>query len=244
MKKLIFMLLVIFGCVSASAQKDEKKTEANMIKLNLTSLPLKNFALQYERAVAKKITVAANVRFMPKGKLPFSKQIIKAVDDPETERQINNTRIGNFAVMPEVRFYVGKKGAFHGFYIAPYADIASYSTDIEFQYDDNGTPSYIPLSGKVSTLTGGVLFGAQWALGSKIYLDWWILGPNYGRSNGNISGKKTLSLSEQQDVRDALDGLDIPLTDYTYKVDGNGADIQFKGPWAGVRSAICIGFNF
>ena len=234
------MILVSFGCLSASAQKED----ANMIKLNLTSLPLKNFALQYERAVAKKITVAANVRFMPKGKLPFSKQIIKAVDDPETERQINNTRIGNFAVMPEVRFYLGKKGAFHGFYIAPYAAIASYSTDIEFQYDDNGTTSYIPLSGKVSTLTGGVLFGAQWALGSKIYLDWWILGPNYGRSNGNISGKKTLSLSEQQDIRDAIDDLDIPLTDYTYTVDGNGADIKFKGPWGGIRSAICIGFNF
>ena len=67
------------------------------------------------------------------------------------------------------------------------------------------------------------MLGAQWQLSKALYLDWWILGPNYGNSNGDIAGTKTLSPTEQQSLRDELSMLDIPLTKYTYTVDGNGA---------------------
>ncbi|HMK04917.1 MAG TPA: hypothetical protein VK489_12025, partial [Ferruginibacter sp.] len=86
--------------------------------------------------------------------------------------------------------------------------------------------------------------GAQFKLSKAVYLDWWILGPNYGSSKGNLTGKKTMDAADQQDLRDELRDLDIPLTEYTYKVDGNGARIDFKGPWAGIRSGICIGIRF
>ena len=88
------------------------------------------------------------------------------------------------------------------------------------------------------------MIGVQKNLGKNIYLDLWIIGPNYGTSKGDINGKKTLNATEQQSLRDELASLDIPLTKFTYVVDGNGATVNFKGPWAGVRSGICIGFNF
>ena len=50
--------------------------QKNIVKINLFALALKNISVQYERAVSKKIAVAATVRFMPKGSLPF-KSIIK-----------------------------------------------------------------------------------------------------------------------------------------------------------------------
>lgn len=165
MKKTILLVLFSALCISSFAQNEDETSAKNMVKLNIRSLPLKNFAVQYERAVAKRVTVAANVGFMPKGGLPFRSAIINAVDDPETERQIRNTKIGNFAVMPEVRFYMGRRCAFHGFYLAPFANISSFNTNIQFEYDDNGTTEFIPMSGKVNGFTGGLML-AQFHLGS------------------------------------------------------------------------------
>ncbi len=233
----------------AQDETDNDKTDAtarknNIIKLNLPALAFKTVSLQYERAVAKKITVAGTFRYMPDGSIPFKNAVIKLVDDPEVERQLNSLKIGNTAFMPEVRFYVGKKGAFNGFYLAPFASIARYSAKVDFEFDDNGSTEIIPLSGDINTFSGGLMLGAQWKLGKAVYLDWWVLGPNYGKSNGEIIGKRSLSPSEQQSLRDELEGLDIPLTEYTYDVNANGATVKFNGPWAGVRSGICIGINF
>ncbi len=245
------MLLAFTVCSFAvSAQeiidvKDESTVEGkNMLKLNLPALALKNITAQYERQIGKKITVAGTFRMMPKGTIPFKSTIVELADDEELERQLNNLKIGNTAFMPEVRFYVGNKGAFRGFYLAPFASIAKYDANLLLEYDDNGATKTIPLAGSVNTLTGGLMMGAQWRLSKVVYLDWWIFGPNYGRSNGDISGQKTLTASEQQSLREELDELDVPLTDFTYDVNGNGASVRFKGPWAGVRGGLCIAFRF
>ncbi|MBC7868267.1 MAG: DUF3575 domain-containing protein [Gloeobacteraceae cyanobacterium ES-bin-316] len=251
MKKVILILFLTTCSTALLAQEtkdndvdDGTAAKKNIVKLNLPALAFKNITVQYERAIAKKITVAGTFRFMPKGTIPFKNSIVKLADDNEIERQLNNLQIGNTAFMPEIRFYVGKKGAFHGFYLAPYANIARYSASLLLEYDDNGATKTIPMAGSVNSFTGGLMLGAQWKLSKALYLDWWILGPNYGRSNGDINGQKTLTASEQQSLRDELADLDVPLTDFTYDVNGNGATINFKGPWAGVRSGICIGINF
>ena len=251
MKKILLLVFATMFATSIWAQQESDKEDKeisimkkNIIKINLPALAFKNITVQYERALSRKTTVAGTFRFMPKGSIPFKSNIIKLADDPELERQLNNVEIGNMAFMPEIRFYLGKKGAFHGFYLAPFASIARYSTNLLFEYDDNGVTKNIPLNGNVNSFTGGLMLGAQWQLSKALYLDWWILGPNYGNSKGDIAGTKTLSPAEQQSLRDELSMLDIPLTKYTYTVDGNGATVNFKGPWAGVRSGICIGINF
>ncbi len=247
MKKLILLLFVLNFSFSVYAQDDNDEAniaKKNIIKLNLPALAFKNISVQYERAVAKKVSVAATMRYMPDGSIPFKSSIIKLADDPETERQLNNLKVGNFAVMPELRYYLSRKGAFHGFYVGPFASIARYNASLVFEYDDGAITKTIPMNGSVNTFTGGLMLGAQWKLGKNIFLDWWILGANYGTSKGDIAGKKTLTPTEQQSLRNELANLDIPLTKFTYVVDGNGATVNFKGPWAGVRSGICIGFNF
>ncbi|MEO7043828.1 MAG: DUF3575 domain-containing protein [Ferruginibacter sp.] len=250
MRKLILLACVCLIWQLSFSQDGNKEKEViskenkNIIKLNLLALPLKNITLQYERQVARKITLAGNFRFMPKGSVPFKTLIKNAVDDPESEKQIDGISVGNFAFMPEVRFYVGRKGAFHGFYIAPFGSVANYNASLPYNYDDNGTTKTIPLSGSVTTITGGIMFGSQWSLSKKVYLDLWILGPNYGASNGKLTGQKTLTPDEQQSLKDDLQNLDVPLTKTTYMVDGNGATLNFKGPWAGVRSGLCIGIRF
>jgi hypothetical protein len=249
MKKLMLFAFTVCS-LAVSAQeiidvKDETTVEGkNMLKLNLPALALKNITVQYERQVGKKITVAGTFRMMPKGIIPLKKTFVDLADDEETERQLNNLKIANTAFMPEVRLYVGNKGAFRGFYLAPFASIAKYDANLLLEYDDNGVTKTIPLAGSVNTLTGGLMMGAQWKLSKVVYLDWWILGPNYGRSNGDVSGQSSLTSSEQQSLRDELDDLDVPLTDFTYDVNANGAAVKFKGPWAGVRAGLCIAFRF
>ncbi len=231
-------------CLFAFSQEEENGADTkNILKVNLPALAFKNISLQYERAVGKRTSLAATVRYMPQGKLPFKSTISNWSDDAELDRQLSNTEVGNIAIMPEFRFYLGKKGALRGFYIGPFASFARYNADLLYEYDD-GVTKTIPLSGNVNTITGGLMFGAQWKLSKAISLDWWILGPNYGSSKGDLSGKQTLSPSEQQSLRDELEDLDIPLTKFTYDVNASGATIDFKGPWAGVRAGICIGFNF
>lgn len=246
MKHAIFYFLLM--CCSFFASAQDSNTVANpgknIIKLNLPALALKNISVQYERAIARKITLAATVRFMPDGSIPFKSAVVNLVDDIDFERQINNFSIGNVAVIPEVRFYLGKKGAFRGFYVAPFASIARYNTKLLLEFDAAGATKNIPLDGSINTITGGLMFGAQWKLSKRLYLDWWILGPNYGSSKGDITGKKSLTALEQQAVRDELAGLEVPLTEFTYVVDANGATINFNGPWGGVRSGICLGIRF
>jgi len=257
MKKINLLFLLVWISFAVSAQQvitvndqmveEEKKTKGpgkNIIKINLAAIAFKNYTVQYERKIARKMTLAASFRYMPTGSIPFKNIINQYNDDPELERQLDNLQIGNRSFMPEWRFYVGKKGAFRGFYFAPYASIARYETSLLFEYEDRGVTETIPMSGTVNTLSGGLLLGAQWKLSKAVYLDWWIIGPSYGKADGTISGQKTLSPEDQQAIRGELDGLDFPLTDFTYDVNNNGASVFFKGPWAGVRGGLCIGIRF
>ena len=251
MKKKLCLLLVITLCSAnlfaqnGENEKDETPVAKNMIKINLPALVLKNISIQYERAVARKVTVAGTFRFMPKGSIPLETTFKNLADDPETEKQIDGLKVGNIAFMPEVRYYVGKKGAFRGFYVGLFASIANYTASVPINYEDNlNNTETIPMSGNVTTITGGLMLGAQFKLSNKIYLDWWIMGPNYGSSSGKLTGSKVMDAMEQQDLRDELADLDIPLTKFTYEVNGTGATMNFKGPWAGIRAGICIGIRF
>src|SRR3546814_10756215 len=71
----------------------------------------------------------------------------------------------------------------------------------------------VPLDGKLSTITGGLLFGAQWQLSERLYLDWWILGPSYGSANGQLTATTSLDGDEQQELREELTDLDIPMVE-------------------------------
>ena len=248
MKKITLLLFAVLVCTFAFAQEEKKEQEIvpakNMIKINLPALVLKNITFQYERAVARKVTVAGTFRYMPKSSVPLKSTFIELADDAEFERQIDGLKVGNVAFMPEVRFYLSKKGAFRGFYLGLFGNISKFTAEVPIEYDDAGTTEIIPMSGNLNGLTGGLMIGTQFKLSKKLNLDWWILGPNYGTSKGKLTGQKTMDAIEQQALRDELAGLDIPLTEFTYDVNGNGATINFDGPWGGVRAGICLGFKF
>ena len=250
--KLLFISVLAVGYGTATAQTDSVKVTGmgkNLIKVSLTSLALNTYSFSYERQIGRKISIGLGYRVMPEGSLPFKSNLESVIDDPETFKHIDNFKTGNTAITPEIKFYFGK-GVFRGFYISPFARFAKYTAKLssfEYEYDhpmDGPTTATIPLNGELKTTTGGLLFGAQWKLSKLIYLDWSILGPQYGTSKGFLKGSKALSQEEQDALREELEDLEIPLVDSEVTVDGSGAKVDFTGPWAGVRASIGIGFRF
>jgi len=229
---------------------NKPKHDYNFIKTNLTSILLKNYSLQYERVLNRKISVALQYRMMPTTGIPFKSSILKIVgdNDPDTKKIIEDFRMSNYAITPEVRFYVGKKGYGHGFYIAPFYRYASYtSNDFNVFYtDDTDNEQSIKMSGKLTSNTGGILFGVQRFFGKRVVFDLWLLGPHYGSGSGNFSGTSSTQLSqnEQNDLRGKLDGIDIPLTTKTVNVDATHVSLKLDGPWAGLRGGLSLGVKF
>jgi len=259
MKKLLFLsvgLLVITA--QLYGQQDVKAMSINggslpknYIKINATALLLKNYSIQYERVMTKKVSLALAYRIMPTTNIPFKDKILEYVDseDENVQSIISNTNFNNYAITPEVRFYLGKKGYGRGLYIATYYRYANFNMDniqADFEDDEDETTTTIVASGKATSHTVGFLVGAQWALSKHICLDWWILGPHAGFGHGNFEALPSTAISEnvQQDIREELEDIDIPMTKHTVEVSSNRVAMTFDGPWAGIRAGISLGIRF
>jgi hypothetical protein len=226
------------------------KHKMNIVKVNLMALALKNYSFQYERVLTKKISVAVGIRSMPTGNLPFLNNYVDDIADGDADLEANlrALKVGNFAITPEVRFYLNQKGYGRGFYIAPYYRYAKFNSDeLPITYTgDGGTDKTIKLKGDITTHSGGLMIGAQWHLGKVVTLDWWILGAHYGTSNGALNGVPSSSLSsnEQTDIKNTIESLELPLTKITAEVSANNIKAIVDGPWAGVRAGLTIGIKF
>lgn len=256
MKKFIIVsALLICSSILLNAQTvlvspKNETVPRNYIKTNITSIFIHNYSIQYERALSKSISIALAYRYMPNGTLPLKDQILKRMesDDQTAIDAINNLTIGNYAITPEIRFYLGKKGYGRGFYIAPFYRYAKYSADnvaIDFETDQDQNRT-IELSGNITAQSVGFMLGAQWSIAKYLCLDWWILGPHYGVSTGDMSGitSPALTTQEQADVRQSIEDMDIPMVKKTAEVSANKVAMIFDGPWAGLRAGISIGIRF
>lgn len=222
----------------------------NLIKINLAALLFKSYSIQYERVLNRKFSIAVQYIMMPETGIPFKSTVLKLVgdDDPDTKKIIEDFKMSNFAITPEVRLYLSRKGYGRGFYIAPFYRYASFTSSAlnVFYTDDNSEEQSLKLSGKLTGNTFGLAMGVQSALGKHLVLDISFLGPHFGSAKGMFSGtsSKPLSAAEQDDLRQQLEDIDIPLTEKTVNVNSNSASLNIDGPWAGYRFTIGLGVRF
>ena len=238
LKTILFAVSVIFS-FPAFAQKLN-----NTIKVNASSLALKNFSFQYERGITRHISFALGVRVEPKGDIPFKSTIENAVKNGDFD--FDKLQIGNTAITPELRFYLGH-GRNRGFYIAPYARYASFKLTLPVNYQSGSGTSEALFDGKVTSFSGGVLFGMQYTFGKVVVLDIWLIGAHYGSSNGTATfiSPQQLSQQEQESLQEKLDEVKIKPFDFSGTVNDHGAVAQTKGPWVGVRAlGINLGIRF
>jgi hypothetical protein len=230
---------IIIGCLACTTLSAAGQ---HAVKLNLNSLVVKNFALQYEQAVGRKTSLALGVRVQPYGTVPFQDRIKDEVNDPDI--QVQNIQLGNFAITPEFRYYFGRHGM-KGFYVAPYARYASYKMEAPVNYNSLLTQKTAFFKGDISSFSGGLLFGNQFQIGKHIIVDLWIIGGHFGSSNGSLRFTASLTPQEQDDIRQTLANTDIPLFDISYDINSNGGTITSKGAWIGFRGlAVNLGLRF
>lgn len=227
--------------IPALSQKTEGK---NVGKVNLSAFVLKGIGLQYERQVGKKITVALAYSNIPTTTLPFQSYIKNQINAPSVN--ISQFKLGTLVFTPEARFYLGKKGAFEGFYLAPYARISNYKLNgpVNFTVGQEATRSAL-FSGKLTSFTGGLMAGSSFSLSKIIYLDWWIAGASIGAGKGNFSAKIDLTAEEQESLKNVLDKVNIPFTSIENTVNSDGARVTTKGKLVGLRGlGINLGIRF
>jgi len=258
MKKLLILSLIItLPIFTAKAQVDTTgspsesvKIAKNFIKFNITSALIKNYSLQYERVISRSVSAAISFRMMPETGIPYADNMIKwfEITDPDEQDLILNTIVGNYAITPEIRFYTGKKRYGNGFYFSLYYRYGNYTfNNVLLPYEtDLGDEVTLNTSGNITSHTGGFMLGAQWSLGKHMCLDWWILGPHFGVSSGDILSLSSgpLSAIDQEDIEDELNSIDIPMFEQTVNATSDKVTMDFDGPWGGIRAGLSFGIKF
>ena len=224
----------------------------NIFKTNLFGLAISNYNLTYERKIGKKFTASFGFRYMPKSTLPFKSKVERFIDNPDLN--INDFKLGNTAFTGELRWYAGKR-AMRGFYIAPYFRYASFTATLPIDNPSNtSTETFSPIlfDGKITSFSGGLMFGVQYNLSKKLVLDLWIVGAHYGSSKGiftasNINPPIEDLTTAQAELETNLKNLDniVPFSFDGKVLSPTSAEIKSSGPWAGIRAiALSLGYRF
>lgn len=240
-KLLLATSFVVLTYASVSAQKKEGN---NIVKVNLSTFLIKGIGLQYERQVGKRTTVALGISLIPTSTVPFKSQLEKTIDNPRVN--VDQFKFGNTVITPELRYYFGTKGAFHGFYLAPYVRLGNYHVEGPVTYNSStDTVRTALFNGNIFFYSAGLMMGSSFKLSDKIYLDWWIIGGSIGAANGTVHADSKMNDDEQRSLKDQLEQTNLPLTSTTSEVTATGATVFAKGTMVGVRGlGINIGFRF
>lgn len=220
----------------------------NIVKINASSLIVKNISLQYERILHKRMSVALGLRFMPKTGLPFRGSIENAIDeeDEETLKFVRETRAGGFAITPEFRYYVGA-GYGKGFYLAPFARYERFNIESIYPFtDEDGMTQDIDFKGHNSTIGIGLMIGSQFRLSERLTLDWWILGPYYTSNSITLKASGfSLSDDDTETLRESLEDIELAWLKAEATVENTRAELKASGSFAAVRGfGLCLGFKF
>lgn len=240
-KKIVLALFALQLSSSAWTQTIEGK---NMTKINLSAFVAKGLGIQYERQVGRRITVGLGYNNIPKSNIAFKSLIEKQIDDPDVK--LGDFKLGTSIFTPDVRYYFGKQGAFHGFYLAPYARFSRYNIEGPVAYTTStGARKDLVFTGSLNATTGGLMLGSSFNLHKKLYLDWWILGASIGGANGTFIGQTQLNNIERDNLQKELDNIEVPFTTTKAVVTNNGATISTTGSMVGIRGlGINLGIRF
>ncbi|MCY7420346.1 MAG: DUF3575 domain-containing protein [Chitinophagaceae bacterium] len=243
MKSLLFTKSLIASAIIALPFFARAQQGKNEFKVNLSSFVTKGFGLQYERQIGKKFTIALGYSMIPEGKIAFQSVIEDLVDDPDIK--VGDFRLGTSIITPELRWYVGKKGAFHGFYLAPYGRFSTYTLQIPVSFNSAIDKRTALFDGKLKNSLGGLMLGSNFKLGKRLTLDWWILGAGIGSASGSLIAATPLNALEQKNLKDELDSIDVPFTTIESTVNSNGAIVKTTGSMAGIRGlGLNLGIRF
>ncbi|TAH25995.1 MAG: DUF3575 domain-containing protein [Cytophagales bacterium] len=216
----------------------------NVVKLQLGSLFFGALHFQYERALTSKISVALGASYL----IPRSLPIAKYYEFDST--RINESNLSGFSLTPEVRFYLGKKDAPRGFYIAPYMRYNNYSMDfdvdsrVNLKTGQKNVEKNFVGEGKYTSIGGGVMIGAQWLIINKISIDWWILGLGFNSTKMELVSRGDFSKLDLSNSVNEINSFDSPLINAKGYADDKEIRAELTLPGLAFRGGLTIGYAF
>src|SRR5690606_28627173 len=97
----LFTFLFIWSPSFAQSEgrtDNEHTFNTNIVKINLAAILIGHFSFHYERAVAKKVSAAVGIRFMPKGNLPLKSLVERVSHEEDTCRHFEYVKTGHLAL--------------------------------------------------------------------------------------------------------------------------------------------------
>lgn len=242
---------ICLGTTNSSAQSSIV-SGGNVIKFNLTAAAMSHYSFQYERVTGLNQSFGIGFGYTPDEPLPFKDAALDAAgDDEEAKSAIESMKFSKFTFTPEYRFYISKKGAPKGYYIATFARYTNMTMTNRYAFTPNsGIQHYMDVEGYFKGYGAGAMFGIQWLLGKNVTIDWWVVGPFIGVQDSKFTGHDAntsdpLSAQDQIDLEEDIENIDIPLWEFQAEVTGNDAVVDIKGPFYGARfMGLCLGFRF
>lgn len=225
----------------------------NQLKINFLPLIWNTYSLNYERKLAKRFTFGITGNYKPQGKPPLKNYIQKMFGELDqnylnNEFDIDRLEYSTWSISPEFKYYLGKSGAFKGFYIAGFAKYESlniiYDYALEIETSDRHYLVDIPLKGDLLAFTGGLYLGVQFKLNENCYIDWQIIGGNFGSGKLDVSVFQNLTTEEQEKIKEFALNIQEELSDINYDINEKGAKIWGAIPWVGLRTGLSLGYTF
>jgi hypothetical protein len=230
-------------CVCFSIFCFSQESKPGIIKVNLSSLALGAYSLQYEKVLGKRTSFALGVGYRPEKHIPFAKtvkRIIDSIDNRIDYVSLANVRktdltAGNFNVSPEFRFYLVKnKSAPIGAYISVFGKYNSYfgkaPVFVDILYRGTFARVELPIDTQIKTYSGGLMLGAQFKLGNRFTFDWFIIGAHYGKMNVHGESIQDLEGYDDQFIADLkykiVETFKINEQYLSVKVDKQGVKID------------------
>lgn len=260
-----FLLIALTFSGAAFAQKrrtsgpPKEKTAMNAVKLNpLGIIAYRNIPLYYERAIIGPVAISAGFGY----KIPTK---VGGAYGSAIENVMNNLggeadfgKIKGFSVTPELKFYVGEKGAPNGFYIAPYFRYSKYTLNMSAS-GTNPTDSVFyqaDVALAYTNIGGGIQLGAQWILGDHFALDWFFFGPGYMSHVLTVDVQSNVVSSSQwdeweQEFEDDVKAevVNVPvvggfLDNFQATSKSNGFDAKMPFGFPNWRFGLSLGYAF
>lgn len=225
---------------------DSEKRGKTLLKYNIPGAFFKSHTIQLERVVGPKHSFAVSVGFGAKASLPFKDILLDQFgSDPDASDIIESVMFNRFSITPEFRFYLGRKQAPTGFYLAPFLRYTRMDSEQSYSFtDSDNTRHNIDFKGTLTGIGGGLMMGSQWALGRNVVLDLWLAGPFYGSMKGDFTGVDNQPIKDPAGLEDDIEGVDLGPWTLDATVSGQTANVKLNGPFVGVRAGLCLGIRF
>jgi hypothetical protein len=241
---------------TTTLSKNKKPKEyiypSNVVKINLTSFLFKTFAVQYERKVAPKLSIALGAIYRPGSSLFMYNMLSQNAGNynisPENAYSYGTAKLRRLAFTPEVKYYFKRKTP-KGLYLSGFFRYQSDNTTFNYKYNESNTTPSVEKIGlasiKENAYGGGILFGYQIVSKKKLAIDFWFLGPWLGINKTNFSSKINMSNINQFDKAIISSNLEPMAGNNALIWQNDGFNTNLSSYKLGIRTfGINIGYNF